>query len=161
MSQHDKNNYWSEKDQYIITFHELTCYDLIYMLCFVILMFCCRHCYIYSVLCVSNLQNKRGMKVFQKKLKKYLMLKIAFNHCNLYKNLNRKQYWTIDFFKKIILHFAQFFQQYKSSIFQKFCLSQKVTVKLTSKKEVLWRVCFIIFIDFLIYKTINDVSVAI
>ena len=52
-------------------------------------------------------------------LKKYLMLKIAINHCNLYKKLNKKQYWAIAIFKKIILHFMQFFQQYKSSIFQK------------------------------------------
>ena len=54
----------------------------------------------------------------------------------------------------------QFFQYYKSSIFQKFCLSQKVTEKLTSKKEVLLGVCFIIFIDFLIYATKNIVSLA-
>ena len=89
------------------------------------------------------------------------MLKNCINHCNLYKQLNKKQYWAIASILKIILHFMQFFQHYKSSIFQKFCLSQKVTEKLPSKKEVLWRACFIIFIEFLIYAIINYVSLAI
>ena len=32
------------------------------------------------------------MKVFLEEAKKYLMLKIAFDDCSLYKELNKKQY---------------------------------------------------------------------